>query len=107
VSALILVFMMPFPFFQMAILFVLSFVNLWYLVDSKPLQKDNVLEVFNEAFVYLCCLIMTNMIDVSTIQSTNSLRGWMLIVMASSNLFVNLIITALQSVQDIVRKTRQ
>jgi hypothetical protein len=107
ISAVFLVFMLYLPYIQCVVLMTLSFVSLCFLVVSKPLQKDNKYEVFNEVFIYLCTLIMTNMVDSNTSMTINNLRGWMLIVMASFNILVNITITALSSILDIVRSNQE
>ena len=76
--------------------------NLWYLIAVKPLKKGNGYEIFNEVFIYICSLIIANMLDASINTDLNDLRGWILVVMSSTNLVVNMALTIYSSIKDVI-----
>ena len=106
ITGLVLVMLSPYPYFQSYTLVVLSFLNLLYLIDVKPLKKGNGYEIFNEVFIYICSMIMANMLDASINTSLNELRGWLMIGMSTSNLVINMVLTILSSLSDIYYSQR-
>jgi hypothetical protein len=64
-TALTLVLMNEYPYFQCVILLAMSIINLSYMWADKPLSSDNMIEIFNESTIYMTSLIMTNFLNVA------------------------------------------
>ena len=107
ITAVVLVMLTPYPYFQSNTLVVLSFANIWYLTEAMPLKEENVYEIFNEVFIYICSLLMANMLDASLNSELNDLRGWVFIVMASTNLIINMTLTVYSSFKDIITSRKE
>lgn len=81
---------------------ILSFLNLWYTFGSKPMnsKKENNLNLFNEACIYVVCLFMYMHLNAIADSDYNKL-GWVLIIATFVNIGGNLSLVFLESVLDI------
>jgi hypothetical protein len=104
VSVVVLVYGGFWPYMQCAVLLVLSLGNGVYMVVFQPMhtRKMNLIEIFNEATIYICACIMTTFLNVAMPASLRTELGWTLMFFASLNIFVNLCITSIDSVKDTI-----
>lgn len=59
-----LIYMEPFPLFEMNTLLILSLFNAIYLFDCDPQKELNTVEKYNEITVYFCALIINQILNV-------------------------------------------
>ena len=107
-SVLVLVFMSSFPFFQCNLLLAFSITNLAYMISCQPLKsaRANKVEIFNETIIYICCLIMSNFLNVAMPLDLRDLLGWILMGFASLNIVVNIGLTSQESLSDMRRRSK-
>lgn len=81
---------------------IFSITNLAYMVACHPLKtpSENKIEIFNETTIYICCCVMTVFLNVAMPLELRDMLGWVLMGFAGFNIFVNLIITCINSFQD-------
>lgn len=67
ITALILVRLHKYAFFQITLLMALSMTQLAYLLGTRPLadRSGSHLEVMNELCIATCCLLLTNFLNVA------------------------------------------
>lgn len=98
VLSLFLVYLTDHPYFQCVVLVGTSFLNLVYLVKSKPLITGNRIELFNEMSIYICMLLFMCILGQSWIVEAIDMLGWALIAVASINMLANMAHTAMKSI---------
>ena len=105
-SVMVLVYLDEFPFFQCNLLMIFSTLNLAYMITAHPLKtkKENRIEIFNEFCIAISCHIMTTFLNIAMPLSLRDELGWFLMAIAGINILVNLILTMLISVKDIIFK---
>jgi hypothetical protein len=81
---------------------VLSACNLIYLAVNYPLKslRENRIEVFNEASIYLCCQLMTNFLNVSIPLGLKDKLGYILMGVAAFNTVTNLALVVVGTISD-------
>lgn len=81
----------------------MSLANLMYLVSVMPFQTDfaNRIEIFNELTVLMISEITTTFLDRVAPIPFKAEMGWCIIFMAAFNIFANIVIVAVSSIQDL------
>lgn len=92
--ALVLIFGGFWSFFQITCLVCMSFLNLCYQVTYKPFAENNTIEIVNELVIYCVGLLMSMLLDVAMPDHMANLMGWMIIVLATIDIGLNIAITA-------------
>ena len=92
ITALVLVLMYDFPFFQTQLLLVMSAMNVIYMVSFQPLSDklQNRIEILNEVTILLCCYCLDMFLDIAIPLEGRDIIGWALMFFASLNIVINI-----------------
>ena len=92
ITAVILVLMYDFPFFQTQLLLVMSTANVIYMISFKPLsdKTQNKIEILNEVTIMLCCHCLDCFLNTAIPLEARDLVGWALMAFASVNIAINI-----------------
>ena len=103
ISALVLVLLSEYPYFQISIMLLMSFYNLIYLITDKPLadQRENKIEIFNETCILLFGYMVATCLNEAIPQSLNDTIGFLLIGFTSTNIIINLALVGQQTIVEI------
>lgn len=71
-------------------------------MSVKPLEEGNENEIFNEAVIYLVCVLMMNFLNIAAPVDFRDKLGWVVIVIGGGNIMINMGLTVKQSLLDMI-----
>lgn len=84
----------------------MSILTLCYYSASTPLKQGNNIEIVNEACIYVCTLIIGNFLNAALPLELSNILGWFLIGLICSNILLNITLTVVQSITQLIKNTR-
>jgi len=86
----------------------LSLINLTYLISQQPFESQfaNRIEIFNELTVLGISEMTTTLLNRSCTPLFKNEVGWVIIAIATFNIFINIAIVAVSSCTDLFKESK-